>query len=89
MRISRFEWDDGNKEHIARHGVDFSEAEEVLGLDPYIRRGRQERYLAYGPTSDGRYLFVVSKRKRRGTIRVITARDMTRGERRAYRRRME
>jgi uncharacterized DUF497 family protein len=87
MRITRFEWDEGNEDHVARHGVDASEVEEVLRLGPYVRRGPQDRYLAYGPTADGRFLFVVFVAKAGGSVRVITARDMTRRERAAYRRR--
>ena len=87
MRITRFEWDEFNEEHISRHGVDSSEVEEVFVVAPYLRRGRGGRYLVYGPTTDGRYLFVVFALAARGVARVITARDMTRRERVEYRRR--
>ena len=42
---------------------------------------------ALGVTDDGRYLFVVFRRKPRGVVRVITARDMEPKEKRLYRRR--
>ncbi|MBI2933827.1 MAG: BrnT family toxin [Planctomycetes bacterium] len=87
MRIVRFEWDEANQEHVACHGVHSSEAEEVLRRGPYLRRGRQERYLAYGSTAHGRPLLVVFVAKGQGCVRVVTARDMTRREREAYRRR--
>jgi len=90
MRIARFEWDEDNEEHVSSHGVDASEAEEVLRLGPYLRRGRRRTYLAYGPTADGRLLLVVLRlaATRGGSVaRVITARDLTRREREACRRR--
>jgi uncharacterized DUF497 family protein len=63
------------------------EVEEVFAVAPYLRRGRGGRYLAYGPTTDGRYLFVVFALPAKGVVRVITARDMTRRQRAEYRRR--
>lgn len=87
VRILEFDWNDANGAHIASHGVDVSEAEETLLARPYLRRGRGGRYLAYGPTADGRWLFVVFVLRPRGVARVVTARDMTLHERRAYRRR--
>jgi uncharacterized DUF497 family protein len=86
VRLTRFEWDEANESHIARHGVEASEVEEVFRHDPYVRRGRHDRYLAYGATSNGRHLFVVLVRRGKGVVRVITARDMTTRERKAYRR---
>ena len=89
MRIAGFEWDDENEEHVSRHGVVPAETEEVLRLGPYLRRGRLRTYLAYGPTAEGRLLLVVFRLTTRpgGVARVITARDLTRREREAWRRR--
>jgi uncharacterized DUF497 family protein len=85
-----FDWDEANEEHIARHGVAPEEAEEAL-IDP--RRLRmpaydvegEERRAVLGATEDGRVLFVVYTR-RRGRLRVITARDAHPVQRRRYRR---
>ena len=85
-RWLRFEWDDGNIDHIARHNYTPEEAEEVFGETPRIRKVAEARYLAYGPTAEGWMTAVVFER-RRGVTRVITAREMTESERRAYRRR--
>ena len=87
MKIQHLEWDENNIDHIARHGVDPDEVEEALVDKPLIRRGRQGRYLIYGQTTAGRYLFAVVKPLRSAWARVITARDMTDRERRYYRRR--
>ena len=43
--------------------------------------------LAYGKTYDGRYLFVVLRRKPKGIVRVITARNMEENEKKLYRKR--
>lgn len=86
-----FEWDDANVGHIARHGVTPAEAEEALldprrlGMQAYQVKG-EPRWAALGGTEAGRVLFVVYT-KRGPNIRVITARDAERDERRRYRRR--
>jgi uncharacterized protein len=72
----RFEWDDGNVEHIARHLILPEEVEEVLANAPvdlgaYIRNG-EERLNHIGRTNAGRFLVVVTTQ--RGTFaRVVTA----------------
>lgn len=86
-----FDWDDGNLDHITRHGVSAEEAEEAL-LDPR-RRGMtvysapdEQRQGAIGATEDRRILAIVFT-IRSGKARVITARDATPTERRRYGRR--
>jgi uncharacterized DUF497 family protein len=83
----RFEWDEHNLEHIARHGVDQDEAEAVLDNNPLILRTSDNKYLAYGQSDEGRYLLVVFIRKSESIIRVITARGLTDDEKTRYRRR--
>lgn len=85
-----FDWDEGNEEHIARHGVEPFEAEEALldpgrvGLDVYGAVG-EKRVGAIGMTDAGRILAVVFTR-RGAMMRLITARDATDKEKRRYRR---
>ncbi len=86
VKISRFEWDARNIGHIARHGVKPDEAEGAFQNEPVFRKGRSGFHIVYGRTEEGRYLFVVYVRKAGGTVRIITARDMTPSERRYYRR---
>ena len=86
MLISAFEWDDHNVGHIARHGFTPDEVEEIFASDYRLKRARLGRYSAFGETLDGRLGFVVFEKMPRGTIRVITARDMTSRERRQFRR---
>jgi uncharacterized DUF497 family protein len=81
-----FEWDKVNEDHIALHGYEVDEVEEVFEGKFKIRRGRESTYLCYGATLDGRLAFIVFKRLGKGRIRVITARDMQDNERRMYRR---
>jgi len=84
----KFDWDEANTAHIARHGVRPEEAlanPRRLVLRIRSQRG-EERWAALGATEAGRILFVVFTR-RRGRVRVITARDATLGEKRRYRKR--
>ncbi len=83
-----FEWDDANIDHIARHGVTTEEAEEALLVRrrvgvPTFRVASERRRAILGRTEEGRYLVVVYT-IRHEQVRVVTARDATRGERRRY-----
>jgi uncharacterized DUF497 family protein len=80
-----FDWDDGNALHIiAAHDVYPDEAEQVFYNGAYVRRVGK-RYRVYGQDNAGRYLFIVCE-LRGGLVRVITARDMDRDERKLYER---
>ena len=88
LRIERFQWDEQNEEHLLKqHGVTPEEAEEVFYTAPYFRRGREGSRYVYGQTEAGRYLFVVYLDFEGGTVRIISARDMTPREKRLYLRR--
>lgn len=90
MRISAFEWDDGNVLHLALgHGIEPEEAEEVFAAGPLFRKTRRGHYAALGPTEAGRLLVIVFELKRRGLVRVITGWDMDAAERRYYERHRE
>jgi uncharacterized DUF497 family protein len=85
-----FDWDEGNVEKSWQgHGVRASECEEVFFNQPLLvhddpRHSQDEpRMLALGKTHVGRRLFVVFT-QRGGRIRVISARAMSRRERRSY-----
>lgn len=88
IKINGFKWNERNEKHImGRHNVTKSEAEEVFMGDPYFRIGRDGTRYVYGQTSAGRYLFIVYLYLENGLAWVITARDMTDGERKLYLRR--
>jgi len=85
MRISGFDWDDGNMLHLALgHGIEPEEAEEVFAVAPLFRRTRHGHYAGFGPTHAGRLLVIVFEKKGRGLVRVITGWDMGGAERRYY-----
>ncbi|MBI2931637.1 MAG: BrnT family toxin [Planctomycetes bacterium] len=74
-----------NVEHVARHGVEAIEVEEVLRGRLYVRKAHG-KYAVLGVSATGRRLFVVVAKKERGIVRPVTARDMTPPERRFYER---
>jgi len=79
----RFDWDEINEEHIIdRHAVYPEEVEQVFANRPHVRR-EGDLYHAYGRSDDG-YLLTVIFLWDTGLIRVITARPMSRPERRSY-----
>lgn len=90
MRISEFEWDDGNALHLALgHGIEAEEAEEVFAEAPLYRKTKRGHYAAFGPTSAGRLLVIIFEVKGSGRVRVITGWDMNRAERRYYQSQMQ
>jgi uncharacterized DUF497 family protein len=89
-RVEGFEWDEGNiKKNWEKHRVSHIECEEIFFNKPLVvqedtaHSKGEERYYGLGKTNDGRYLFVVFT-IRHHNMRVITARDMSRKERRVY-----
>lgn len=76
-RAAKFDWDEANTGHIARHGVTPQEVEQAFANDPLAvlatqKRSGEERVLCAGLTDAGRPLqFVYTIRG--GKIRVITA----------------
>ena len=73
-----------------KHQVSTDEVESVLFGAPFVRfweKGTvvgEDLYLAYGQTDAGRYLVVFFIRKSRNRALPISARDMTRSERKYY-----
>ena len=89
------EWDDDNTEHIAQHGVEAEEVEEIVYEDchpSWIVRARRRaireiRWTIFGQTCAGRYLLaVIAPYAERGVWRAVTAREMERHTRRRYQR---
>ena len=86
-----FQWDEGNAEkNWIRHGVSQGECEEIFFGSPLLvvvdrtHSKAERRYYALGQTDAGRGLFLVFT-IRADLIRVISARDMNRDERKEYR----
>ncbi len=84
MRLVSLVIEPDREDHVARHGVTQLEAREVVFGDPHIRRTRQRRLLVVGQTAAGRYLTVVVAHRTSGVYGLVTARDATLQERRAY-----
>jgi len=89
-RVEGFDWDKGNIEkNWERHRVAYIECEEVFFNKPLVIKEdephstKEVRYHVLGQTDKGRLLFVVFT-VRGNKIRVISARDMKRKERRLY-----
>lgn len=85
-----FQWDEGNAEkNWSGHRVSRSECEEVFFAEPLIaaldfaHSGDEPRYYVLGQTAQGRRLFIACT-IRDQLIRVISARPMSRRERRVY-----
>jgi uncharacterized DUF497 family protein len=85
-----FQWDEGNAgKNWERHRVADFECEEVFFSQPLIVRRdaghsqREARWVALGRTARDRSLFVAFT-VRQTLIRVISARNMTRRERKVY-----
>ncbi len=86
LRVSEFEWDDGNVLHLQLgHGIEPEEAEEAFAVAPLLRRTRLGHYAVFGPTRSSRYLIIIFERKQGDVARPITGWDMTDAERRYYR----
>ena len=87
----KFEWDPNKAAaNLSRHGVSFGEASTVFGdplartfADPDHSDTAEERELTFGTSAAGRTL-VVAHCERQGRTRLISARQMTRNEKRDY-----
>ena len=90
LRCTGFEWDEANALKIwEKHEVSPEECEQVFFNLPLVANhdekhsGAETRYYVLGQSDAGRLLFVVVT-IRKSLLRVISARDMSRKERRAY-----
>ena len=91
MNITECLWLDEFVDKIIRkHNIYPEEVEEVFLKDPLIRRLElgnvkgEDLFIAYGRTNPGRYLSVLFVRKKDKRALVISARDMTKRERKNY-----
>lgn len=86
MKISGFEWDDGNWPKCGKHGVSRAEIEQALLGEPAVMADPfpdEPRMRAIGKTSLGRYVFLVFMLRATGgalMLRPISARYMHKKE---------
>jgi len=89
--IKGFQWDKGNiTKNGDKHKVAVGEAEQVffnepiiLGNDFFHTVAKEERYFILGTTDEGKILFIAFT-IRKDLVRVISARDMSKKERKTY-----
>lgn len=88
MKIHEFLWPEDRVEHIARHGVEPEEVEEVcFGHSLVLRaksQGKNPAYYVLGQTAAGRYLFCVVLHFPNGVGYPVTSRPMTEDERQRF-----
>lgn len=88
MRIGELAWDDENIQHIARHGVNPEEVEDVCFGLHISEREKGQRYILSGQTGSGRYLTIVVERVSKALFRPITAFEMGEKYTRRYKERV-
>jgi uncharacterized DUF497 family protein len=92
LRVSGFDWDDGNRTKCQKHGVSITQIEALFENAPRVapdpkHSSDEDRLIAVGRTSNGRSLFVaftIRMRDKRRLIRPVTARYMHAEEIAAY-----
>ncbi len=91
MKITECLWLDEFVDKIIRkHNVFPEEVKEIFSRDPLIRRLEsghmkgEDLFIAFGTTNPGRYLTVLFVRKKDKRALVISAREMTKSERKKY-----
>lgn len=91
MKIKECLWLDKFVDKIIRkHNVSLEEVEHVLSKDPVIQRLEgghvkgEDLFIGFGRTDAGRYLSILFVLKKDKRALVISARDMTKRERRKY-----
>jgi len=91
-QITGFDWDDGNaRKSEDKHEVSMAEAEQIFFNDPLLlledekHSQSESRNHALGKTDEGRLLHITFTLRKAGEkIRVISARDMHKKERKIY-----
>jgi len=92
VRVSGFDWDDGNRTKCQKHGLSIEQIEAVFTHGPHIapdpKHSRSEdRSIAIGKTGTGRLVFVAFTIRIKNNLRFIrpvTARFMHAKEIAAY-----
>ncbi len=88
MRIDGLIWfDDIIEKLISKHNVKQNEVREVLSSKPHLEKGHrsgEDVYTALGRSHSGRYLIVFFVHKTDKRTLILSARDMTKTERKLY-----
>ena len=84
-KVMKFDWDEANISHIAKHKVVQSEAEDIFFDENNMQdedlghSTAEERFLIIGKTAKRRLLYQIFI-KRRNKIRIISSRDINKKE---------
>ncbi len=85
-----YEWDEEKAaRNLEKHGISFADAATVFSDPLYVdfydpdHSSNEQRYLVIG-MSRGGHLVIVSYTERNDVIRLISAREVTSAERKAY-----
>jgi uncharacterized DUF497 family protein len=88
--LTGFDWDEGNRlKNEEKHQVSLGECEQLFFNEPLVildadaRTEAEARYAAFGRTDEDRVLTIIFT-IRGPLLRVISARDMSRKERKFY-----
>jgi uncharacterized DUF497 family protein len=89
-QFAGFQWDEGNiDKNLLKHQVQNWECEQIFFNEPLIilddpkHSLSEKRWAAFGQTDAGRFLAIIFA-KREKLLRVISARDMNRKEKKFY-----
>lgn len=89
-KLEGFDWDHGNSEkNSKKHNVSIAESEQVFFNQPILladddaHSGKEKRFFILGKTDTARLLFVVFT-LRNNLVRVVSARPMSKEERKIY-----
>jgi len=92
LRVSGFDWDEGNRRKCQKHGLSIEQIEALFEHDPRIapdpkHSDAEDRLIAVGRAAAGRPIFVAFTLRMEGNgrlIRPVTARYMHAKEIEAY-----
>ena len=84
LHIDRLFWDDWNRDHVSKHGIEPEDAEAVIAADPVVKATYKSRFQLLGSTLTGQVLSVVvgAAQDQPGVYYVFSARPASRGKRR-------
>ncbi len=78
-------WDEWNVDHIKKHAVTRSEVEEAYKEKALHRILYNNRIVMLGKTKAGRFVTFVCSQEKQTDYYIVSARDMSKKERRWYR----
>lgn len=81
IKIEELIWDNWNIEHIGRHRVRVAEIEEACDQPVKAFKSYKDRLIILGKTKNSRLLTIVLVKQGKKIYYVVTARDMSRKER--------